>query len=128
MEDFAIITPDFLTPQQWTDLHRRALDPIHRLMFAVLMQAVGESLAIKRSSGSHRAAKHQRSPATIRFIARRASRRRQSAIDWVNDSEATGVFSFNEICAVLEIDSEKLRNRVRGDGGAAVVESHRAAA
>jgi hypothetical protein len=113
VEDLAIIAPDFVTSGQFADMHRRSPDPIHRLLRAVLDQAIGEALCLKRSSGRRREPIHERSPAAIRFIVLRASRRRQNAIDWILDDAADGVFSFTNICNVLEIDAERLRARVR---------------
>lgn len=127
MEDFASIAPDYIRPSQFADMRRRSLDPIHRLLFAVLTQAVGEALSVKRSSGSRRAAVHEHTPTTIRFLARRASRRRENARDWIFDDCGDGPFSFLSICETLEIDSQKLRARVR-EGGGPVGEEARAAA
>jgi hypothetical protein len=51
----------------------------------------------------------------------------EAARGWIFDRAADGVFSFANVCETLEIDGEQLRNRIH-DGGAAAVESRRAAA
>ena len=109
LEDFG----DRVSPQQFNDMRRRALSPVHKLLLSVLNQAISEATGLKAATGRPRCRTRRLTPATIARIARHASKRRENAIDWIFDDAATGVFSFENICGELGIEARSLRARVR---------------
>jgi hypothetical protein len=88
-----LLQPDVLLPEQYLGIYRRktTLQTEKALMFAVLNDAVDP---LRRFAGSQ-------------------SRRRRalyhSARDWVRREEDLWLFSFNNICDVLGLDSQFLR-------------------
>lgn len=121
MEDGAssLFVPDYLRPSQWRDLHRGENGndaSVKRLMLALL------EISLEDAVGARRPAKRRRwnalrSPrARARAKARRSSRARARAADartWIF-GDGDGPFSFRTCCETLEIDGEKLRERIRG--------------
>ncbi len=108
MEDgeSSLFAPDCLTPSQWRDLHRGEDGPIKKLMLAVLERAVFDIIE-PRPQTRRRKQKFEAQRISV------AHERRSSAIDWISDTDADGVFSFQTVCAVLDIDPERLRSRLR---------------
>lgn len=88
-----LFQPDMLLPSQYFDRfhRRRQLDGERRLMLAVLEDAVD----------MYR--KH---------VAARGGRNRQLFLDaeeWIDDDDRTWVFSFLNLCDVLDLDGEYIR-------------------
>jgi|SRR5208282_225637 len=124
-----LLTPDWFSPQQWRDLHRAGDDPVKNLMRALLEVSLRDATGVRRVKAVRRRAR--RSPLLLaRENAKRSRQARkdaQEALAWIFGG-GDGPFSFVNVCETLGIDAERLRARIRGDGGAAVVESRRAAA
>jgi hypothetical protein len=91
---------DVLLPSQFYALRRREpqLDPIRRLMFAVLSDAI-ECFA--RLSGSALASRHDRN-------SHRMSVRAREAEAWIQAADG-GVFGFENVCASLDIEADGFR-------------------
>ena len=88
-----LFQPDTLLPSQFFDRTRRRSehDGERRLMIAVLEDAVD---VYRKQAGS-------RDP--------RGQALFQDAEQWIEDADRTWLFSFQNICDVLDIDSEYLR-------------------
>jgi hypothetical protein len=85
-----LFEPDVVLPEQFQ--HRSVLTPEQRLMFAVLDDAV----ACFRKCA---------------FVPHRRARRLFAEVhEWIYSGDGDWPFSFENICAVLEIDSEYLRS------------------
>ena len=87
-----LFQPDTLLPSQYFDRFRRRnqLDGERRLMLAVLEDAVD---MYRKHCGAH-------------------GRNRQlflDAEDWIDDNDRTWVFSFLNLCDVLDLDGDYLR-------------------
>jgi hypothetical protein len=92
-----LFQPDTLMPSQYFDRIRRraSLDGERRLMVAILEDAVD---VYRKQAGS------------------RDRKRRQLFVDaewWIESSDTTWIFSFENICDMLEIDASYLRNGLR---------------
>jgi len=114
-EGDSLFAPDFLTPSQFADLRRAGNDPIKNLMFAVLEQALRDVIGVGKISvrrrKQYRSTAHQRERAAAKH-SQRASARRRDALAWVFDDGGDGPFSFRTCCETLEIDGERLRERL----------------
>ena len=88
-----LFQPDTLLPSQYFDRMRgRArYDAEHRLMIAVLEDAVD---VYRKQAGSREA---------------RGQQLFREAEDWIEDHDRTWLFSFENICDVLDLNSEYLR-------------------
>jgi len=97
---FSLDNSNAILPSQYNDLIRRrsfALDGEHRLMWAVLEDAIGSYLANRACA----TAKQQRAFAEAKAWFQRAA------------DERRGVFAFESICDFLAIDSAKLLKGLR---------------
>jgi hypothetical protein len=104
---------DYLTPQQFADMRRSACGddaPIRALMFAILELGLRDALGARQLKYRYRSSRRKRKNDAHR--SRRASARAESALAWIDDRDADGVFSFQNICDVLEIDADRLRGRI----------------
>lgn len=114
MEEVDPITPDLLTPSQWADVHRSRLGPVQRLMLAILEDALRDFL--KTRVGRRRV---RWTPEHRRMVKRWKDRRAEEAAGWIFDEAADRegrLFSFKNICEVLGIEPERLRQRLRQGG------------
>ena len=93
-----IFEPDTLLASQYFDRvrGRTATDPERRLMVAVLEDAVHVYL-------KHVGATSE--PARELF---------EEAAEWIEDRDATWFYSFENVCAVLDIDADYIRRGLRG--------------
>jgi len=110
----SLFAPDVLTPSQFADLRRAGNDPIKNLMFAVLEQALRDVIGVGKISVRRRKYKStasQRERAAMKQSGR-ASALRRDAQRWVF-GDGDGPFSFRTCCETLEIDGERLRERIR---------------
>ncbi len=113
----AFIANDAIMPSQWCDAHRAGNDPIKNLMFAILELSLRDVTGVASPmSGRKRRWNALTSPrARARADAQRSSLARERAADarrWVFSNDG-GLFSFRMCCETLEIDGEKLRERIR---------------
>jgi len=109
----AIFEPDVLLPSQHADRtgRRRLLDGEHRLMVAILEDAI--DVYRKQAAARDTRKRHM-------F---------EDAEAWIEDRDTVWIFSFENICAVLDLDPSYIRKglhewkrRMRADvGGAQVV-------
>ena len=92
-----LFQPDTLLPSQYFDRMRsKALrDGEHRLMIAVLEDAVD---IYRKQAGAREA---------------RGQQLFREAEDWIADTDRTWLFSFENICDVLDINSEYIRRGLR---------------
>jgi hypothetical protein len=99
----AIIEPDTLLPTQYFDRVRRRAGGAgeRRLMIAVLEDAVHQYLTHAGADDPHRAL----------F---------EDAEAWVEDRDASWFYSFENVCAVLDLDPEYLRRGLRAHRAHAV--------
>jgi hypothetical protein len=88
-----LFQPDTLLPSQYFDrIRRRArYDAEHRLMIAVLEDAID---VYRKQIGA-------RDPRNQQLF--------REAEDWIEDRDRTWLFSFENICDVLDLDAEYLR-------------------
>ena len=93
----AIFEPDTLLPSQHADRtgRRRFTDGEHRLMVAILEDAID----VYRKQA----------------VARDTRKRHmfEDAEAWIEDRNATWIFSFENICAVLDLDPDYIRRGLR---------------
>jgi hypothetical protein len=89
----AIFEPDTLLPSQHADRtgRRRLIEGEHRLMVAILEDAI--DVYRKQAAARDTRKRHM-------F---------EDAEAWIENRDATWIFSFENICAVLDLDSEYLR-------------------
>ena len=92
-----LIEPEVLLPSQFYERnkHRSILEGERRLMLAVLEDAVS---CFQKYAGATR-------PRNKRLF--------QEAEDWFMDEDGSWVFSFEAICAVLDINPEYFRGRLQ---------------
>src|SRR5437867_8010346 len=92
-----LFAPDTLLPSQFFDRVRRRSehDGERRLMIAVLEDAVD---VYRKQVGSHEP---------------RGQLLFQEAEQWIEDADRTWLFSFQNICDVLDIDADYLRRGLR---------------
>ncbi len=92
----ALLTSEVLLPAQYfTPFSERVLSPEQRLMLAILEDAV---YTVLKYAGSR---------------SRRARRLVRDAERWMARSEPWWLFSFENICAVLGLEAEAVRDRLR---------------
>ena len=94
--------PEGLVPAQWAERLRAPATPELRLMAAVLIDAIRDYRAGARARGVR-----------PRQLARLAGR-------WIASREPAWVYSFENICAVFDLDADGLRRmlaRERAHGG-----------
>jgi hypothetical protein len=89
----AVFEPDVLLPSQHADrLRRRAEgDPERRLMIAVLEQGINDYVKLLGARDPERVA------------------RWREAEEWVEDRDASWLFSFENVCNVLDLEPEYVR-------------------
>jgi hypothetical protein len=101
----SVFQPDTMLASQYFDRIRRSreLDPEQRLMFAVLEDAV--NVCLKHSGTTD--------PARRALLL--------EAEEWIADREASWLYSFENICSVLDLNSDYIRRglRARKEGSAA---------
>jgi hypothetical protein len=92
-----LFQPDTLMPSQYFDRIRRraSLDGERRLMVAILEDAVD---VYRKQAGARDRKRHQL------FV---------DAESWIESSDTTWIFSFENICDMLGIDASYLRNGLR---------------
>jgi hypothetical protein len=93
----AFFEPDTLLPSQYADRtgRRRLHEGEHRLMVAILEDAID---VYRKQAGA------------------RDTRKRhmfEDAEAWIEDASATWIFSFENICAVLDLDPDYIRRGLR---------------
>jgi hypothetical protein len=93
----AIFQPEVVLPEQLESLRGRSLEGPLALMLAILEEAI---LCVQ-GVGRCRAAD-----------AREAGRARR----WVRDRDRSWLFSFENICAALDVDADSLRASLLGNG------------
>jgi hypothetical protein len=86
--------PEGLVPEQWEERLRAPATPELRLMAAVLIDAIRDYRNGARARGVR-----------PRQLARLAAR-------WIASREPAWVFSFENICAVFDLDADRLRRRL----------------
>ena len=93
----AIFAPDTLLPSQYFDRvrERTGRSGEHRLMVAVLEDAV--SMYLKHAGATS-------APHAELF---------REAEEWIEERDSTWCFSFENVCAVLDLDAEYLRGGLR---------------
>lgn len=113
-------SPGYVRPSQWRDMHTGANGddaPIHRLMLAMLEDALRCATGARSPRARYWKRKFKATAAQREFAATKRSRRAnhlaREAIGWINDCDAVGVFSFQNVCETLGVDAAKLRARVR---------------
>ncbi len=114
----AFIANDAILPSQWCDAHRAGGDPIKNLMFAILELSLRDATGVASPMSGRKRRKKYKSTAFQRERAAmkqsgRASALRRDARAWIF-GDADGPFNFRTCCETLEIDGEKLRERIRG--------------
>lgn len=92
----AIVQPEIVLPEQVQALHDRRLGGAPALMLAVLEEAI---LCIRGAARSPRAG---------------GPREAARAKMWVRAKDRSWLFSFENVCAALEIDAEALRASLLG--------------
>lgn len=93
---YSMIEPDVLLPEQFNSAgHLTNLQPERRLMLAVLEDAIQ---TVMRHGGDRR----PRQRKLVRDVER-----------WLDPRHDEGIFSFNSICTVLDLDGESIRRGVR---------------
>jgi hypothetical protein len=117
-ESGSLFSPDYLRPSQFADLQRAGPDGIRRLMLAILEISLRDATGVQSPIiGRKRRWNALTSPqARARADAQRSSlarQRRRDARAWIF-GDGDGPFSFRTCCETLEIDGEKLRERIRG--------------
>ena len=92
-----LIQPDTLLPSQFFDRVRRRseLDGERRLMIAVLEDALD---VFRKQVGAHDV---------------RGKQLFHEAVDWLEDAEANDLFSFENICDVLDLNAEYIRRGLK---------------
>jgi len=120
IDDSPLLSPDTLLPSQFADLHRSASGkdaPIKSLLLAILEISLRDATGQHSTKGRGRRRKYkstasQRERAAMKQSGR-ASALRRDARAWIF-GDGDGPFSFRSCCETLEIDGEKLRERIRG--------------
>jgi hypothetical protein len=93
-----ILTANVILPSQFYDARGRCIEesiPVRRLMHAILRDALGcvAGRTGKKGLGAHRAS--------------------QDAIDWIEDTNDSEIFSFNSVCDSLHVDPDAGRASLR---------------
>ena len=100
----ALFAPDVMLAVQLQAKPKLPCEPEHRLMLAVLTDAVEDVQKHARWTGKYA----PNSPI--------AYRRWKDAADWITSTDVEWVFSFENICAQLGLDADWIRNGLRQGG------------
>ena len=118
IDDSPLLSPDTLLPSQFADLHRSANGkdaPIKSLLLAILeisrRDATGQPSTKSRGRRrKYKSTAFQRERAAAKH-SQSASALRRDARAWIF-GDGDGPFSFRTCCETLEIDGERLRERL----------------
>jgi hypothetical protein len=122
----SFFAPDYVTPNQWRDLHRADRDSIKRLMLAMLEDALRDATGARCPSKVRRWNTLRSQRASARADARRSQRARARADEacaWIFDDGDDGPFAFQNVCDTLGFDGEALHARARERANARALSS-----
>jgi hypothetical protein len=105
----AILEADIIVPSQFFDRIKaeRSSQPEKRLMLAVMEDAI---TTFQKS---------------VHGATRRQRRLLKETEEWVSSTDTTWPFSFENICAALEIEADYLRSGLKGWKGSLLAQHHR---